>query len=803
LFALPLAVFLYINTFSDAWTFFAGHAESPLIKYPWLFVVAAALVGAGMLAENHWNRWIVVLWFAIATVVTFLIAWDRFRWGRLTAFALCLPGWMVSAARVPQLWSATAKPAGELKVWVRAGVLAAGAAVMSSVAHAIYLVELAPNLNFDVQQSSYVLARVAAVTSLAGLSALIPFLGLCISFHRRRQGSRLLLLALGFGLWSAMLLILINGIRRLDGWYPKPSHFAFASAVAVPLVVFFLNRVAATRPTVAQGLTDFGQRVRRVGSDPCRRIWFSILNPLLWVSVLIIAHMFIGKAQLYYGWGSVTGLFYGGVAFGLTWYLLTRLSRRHQNALGAMVLMLAAAGLLTLLPRWNQPSLWTNYLKFDQNLGSAVKTYYELRPSRDPQLARIRERVLASRAEAVGRDLRQWHMQELLPSNPGIRPWVFFIVADALRHDTYSGSVAERLKFPGMDWMAERFVIYDNAWTSYNGTSGSLPAYLNGILHPAWYRTTAEDHVQHDNLLVRTCQLEGYSCYNFSGYMREFRPFWPPEATVPIPDGGIGIGDPGILFPLALRKVDQHRTDDATAPAFFYVHLYNLHQPLLRRPGVPLEAGGLHWMRALYDHNARFFDQQLLLFLEGLEERGLLKQSLVIVTADHGEEFLDLGGLYHGWHINPAVMHVPLFVHFPAMQTNAPPPGTLSRRVVNLIDLAPTICESMGVSIRRESTLQGLSLLSPNELPNRAILLLNWCSPIVGELSFSPAQMRVLNCESGAMDVFEPGAEGWQLQTHSSEPPEFAPKVGAELEELFQFWHKDRNGEMNWTMTRR
>jgi hypothetical protein len=815
LFALLLAVFLYINTFSDARTFFAGHPESPLIKYPWLFVAAAALLGAGILAKY---RWMVVLWLPIATVVTFLIRSDRFEWGRLTAFALCLPGWMVLAATVPQFWRATAKPAGELKLWIRAGLLAAGAAVISSVSHAIYLLRLAPNLNLDARQSSYVVARVAAVTSLAGLSAIIPFLGLCVSVHSRRQGSRLLLLMLGRGVWGAMLLILINGIRRLDGWYPKPSHFAFASAVAVPMVVFFLNRVATIRPTVAQGLTDFGQRIPPVtpattaltivAGDASKRAaevrhrLFSMFNPLLWLGALISAHLFIGKALLYYSWGSVTGLFYGGIAIGLTWYLLTRLSLRLQNALGAVLLMLAAAGLLTLLPRGNEPALWAGYLKFDQNLGAAVKTYYELHPSHDPEVARIRERILAGRAEAVGRDLRQWHMQELLRSNPGSRSWVFFIVADALRHDTYSGSTAERQMFPGMDWMAERFVIYDNTWTSYNGTSGSLPAYLNGLLHPAWYRTTAEDHVQHDNLLVRACRLENYSCYNFSGYMREFRSFWPVESTVPIPDCGIGLGDPSILFPLALRTVDQHRADDAGAPAFFYVHLYNLHQPLLQRPGVPLEGGGLHWMRELYDHNARFFDQQLLLFLKGLEERGLLKQSLVIVTADHGEEFLDLGGLYHGWHINPTVMHVPLFVHFPATQTNAPPPGTLSPRVVNLIDLAPTICETMAVSIRRESSLQGLSLLSPNEPPNRAILLLNWCSPIVGELSFSPAQMRVLNCESGAMDVFEPGAHGWQLQTHSSEPRKFAPSVGAELEELFQFWHEDRAGsEMSRAMT--
>jgi hypothetical protein len=266
---------------------------------------------------------------------------------------------------------------------------------------------------------------------------------------------------------------------------------------------------------------------------------------------------------------------------------------------------------------------------------------------------------------------------------------------------------------------------------------------------------------------------------------------------VPIPEGGIGIGDPGVLFPLALKTADQHQNRGIAAPALFYVHLYNLHQPLLLRPGVQFDGRGLHWLRALYEHNAHYFDQQLLMFLKGLEERGLLEASLVIVTADHGEEFFDLGGLYHGWHINPPVMHVPLFVHYPHDQTNAPMPGTISQRVVNLIDLAPTICEAMGASICRESPLQGVSLLSANGPSNRTFPLLNWCSPIAGELGFSPARMRVLNCESGSMDVFEPGAEGWRLQTRSSDPLKFARGLGGELDELFRFWQPGRTNERN------
>jgi hypothetical protein len=810
IFVLPLAVFLYINTFSDAWILFAGYTGSPLIKHPWLFVACAALPGAGMVAEH---RRLMVLWLAVATTVTCLIALDRIQWGRLTAFALCLPGWMALWDRVPQLWRASAKPAGDLNLWVRAGLLAVGAGVISSAAHAIYLLRFAPNLNLNLQQGSYVLARVTAFTSLAGLVALVPFLALCVAVVRRPQGSRVLLFVMGLGLGGAVVLILLNGIRRLDSGHAKVSHFAFATAVAGPVVMFFLNRVARIRNSVGEAFIDFGRRVpsaprsiliwfyrlTAINSQPSSNWFFrvfSIPNPVLWLSAFIVTHMFIGNAHVYYGWGSVTSLLYGAVAFGLTWYLLTCLPAPTQNALGVAVLMLAVGGSLTLVPRWSNVPLWSSYLKFDRNLGAAVGVYYERHPSSDPELARLRERILASRDEAVGRDLRQWHMQELSPGDPSHPPWVFFIVVDALRYDTYSGSRANRQKFPGLNWLADRFVDYENTWTSYNSTEGSMPAYLNGILHPAWYRITADDHVQHDNLLVRACRLEGYACFNFSGYMPEFQSFWPPESTVPTPQGGIGIGDPGVIFPLALQTADQHRSRGGATPAFFYLHLFNLHQPLFPRPGVPLEPRRLHWLRALYEQNARYFDQQLLTFLKGLAERGLLEQSLVIVTADHGEEFFDLGGLYHGWHINPTVMHVPLFVHYPLGQSNAPAPNTSLRRPVNLIDLAPTICETMGISIRPDSSLQGVSLLSANEPSDRTFPLLNWCSPIVGDLNFSPPRMRVLNCESGAMDVFEPGGvEGWRLQTHWSDPLKCARSLEAELEEMFQFWQGDRSRE--------
>jgi len=153
-------------------------------------------------------------------------------------------------------------------------------------------------------------------------------------------------------------------------------------------------------------------------------------------------------------------------------------------------------------------------------------------------------------------------------------------------------------------------------------------------------------------------------------------------------------------------------------------------------------------MRGLYEQNAAYFDQQLLAFLQGLEQRGVMDNSMIVISADHGEELFELGGVYHGWQINPWVMHVPLFIHYPLSAPAAPGAGIRSRPV-NLIDLAPTICQAMGAEIVRNSPWQGVSLLQHEPAQSRSFLLLSWKNPVVGQLSFSPFRMVVLDLNSG------------------------------------------------------
>jgi arylsulfatase len=87
-----------------------------------------------------------------------------------------------------------------------------------------------------------------------------------------------------------------------------------------------------------------------------------------------------------------------------------------------------------------------------------------------------------------------------------------------------------------------------------------------------------------------------------------------------------------------------------------------------------------------YDAEIGEVDAALAALFAGLEARGLSERTLVVVTADHGEEFLEHGYLEHGWTLYEEVLRVPLLLwaprHLAAARVSAP---------VSQIDLLPTL----------------------------------------------------------------------------------------------------------------
>ena len=71
-------------------------------------------------------------------------------------------------------------------------------------------------------------------------------------------------------------------------------------------------------------------------------------------------------------------------------------------------------------------------------------------------------------------------------------------------------------------------------------------------------------------------------------------------------------------------------------------------------------------MIALYDGEIAWTDRHVGLLIERLEEHGLLDETIVVVTADHGEEFFEHGRFGHRKELYDESVRVPLVVRYPA-----------------------------------------------------------------------------------------------------------------------------------------
>jgi len=116
---------------------------------------------------------------------------------------------------------------------------------------------------------------------------------------------------------------------------------------------------------------------------------------------------------------------------------------------------------------------------------------------------------------------------------------------------------------------------------------------------------------------------------------------------------------------------------------------------------------------SLYDGEIAFTDAELGRLFSYLRTSGLGDNTIVVVTADHGQEFLEHGGTFHGHAFYQEITHVPLIINGPGV-----PRGVVESEWVGLFDLAPTILTLLGLDV--PEVMEGSDLFSP--LPQSIIL---------------------------------------------------------------------------------
>jgi len=159
-------------------------------------------------------------------------------------------------------------------------------------------------------------------------------------------------------------------------------------------------------------------------------------------------------------------------------------------------------------------------------------------------------------------------------------------------------------------------------------------------------------------------------------------------------EGEVGIVD---TFAAGRAWLDTH----ADRPFFLFLHTYETHWRY--EPPAPYDALfegdgidddprlGEQFSLTRHEQEIALADHEVERLIEKLDALAVLGRTLVVVTSDHGEEFLEHGHVGHGVHLTGEVLRVPLLVAGPGV-----PRGERRRGPMAQIDLAPTLLDLLG-----------------------------------------------------------------------------------------------------------
>ena len=171
----------------------------------------------------------------------------------------------------------------------------------------------------------------------------------------------------------------------------------------------------------------------------------------------------------------------------------------------------------------------------------------------------------------------------------------------------------------------------------------------------------------------------------------------------------------------------------------------------LRAGEIRLDAVQKEAVHDLYRAEVRAVDAAVGEVLEALERGGLCDRTLVVVLADHGEEFWDHGGSEHGRTVYEEVIRVPLLMRW----TGHVAAGMRIDPVVRLTDVAPTLLDLVGIPVppdRDGETL--LPLLRGEPAPPRVALTENM---LLAEerIGMRTADRKYVRWEDGKEEVYD------------------------------------------------
>jgi hypothetical protein len=281
---------------------------------------------------------------------------------------------------------------------------------------------------------------------------------------------------------------------------------------------------------------------------------------------------------------------------------------------------------------------------------------------------------------------------------------VVFMFVDALRADHVGCLVGEDRGTPNIDRLAAEGVAFPNAVSQAPGSRPSVASLMTGLypsqLLDKWRVADSEERAGLNpavTTLAEVLTAQGYSTAAFLGGNADLKPKFGlmrgfAEAQwIPTADGGP-----------VVDAVERWLGSNPADPVFCYVHFHDVHSPLpVTTSASALDGGDLDLLEAstkeLLGHYAaavRRADAHVGRVIEMLDAAGVLKDAVVVLAADHGQELMEHGAMMnHGRTLYREVVHVPLIVRLPG----SPGSGSRVGRPVELVNLMPTVLDALDV----------------------------------------------------------------------------------------------------------
>ncbi|HZM00733.1 MAG TPA: sulfatase-like hydrolase/transferase, partial [Planctomycetota bacterium] len=302
----------------------------------------------------------------------------------------------------------------------------------------------------------------------------------------------------------------------------------------------------------------------------------------------------------------------------------------------------------------------------------------------------------------------------------GSRDWnVLWLVSESLRADALDAEI-----MPATWAFAQRATRFERHFSSGNGTRMGMFGMFYGLYGNAWFQMLAaiRGPVLMDVLLGAGYDVQAFTSARFTypEFDRTLFALVPPER--------LHEGDPGLpgwrndraQVGALLASLDGR---EPGRPFFRFMFFESPHAPYDFPPDAvirPDYLADLNYValdlddpvepiRNRYLNACHHLDSQLARVFDGLQERGLLDSTIVIVTGDHGEEFLERGHWGHNSAFTDEQTRTPLVIHVPGR-----PPARVTS-MSSHHDLPATLLTLLGVVTPSERYSLGHDLFGPVE----------------------------------------------------------------------------------------